>query len=189
MEQYHVTGMSCAACSARVEKAVAKVDGVTSCSVSLLTNSMGVEGTAEPAAIIAAVENAGYGASLKNTAKHSNTSVTDNNAMLKDKETPLLRKRLIASLCFLIPLMYLSMGHMMWNWPIPSFLDGNHIAMGLIELLFTTALSDYEKVREIEGIHIIGRIEKESIGCQLIMRSGDEYPLKAQGWNHMDKEE
>lgn len=155
MEQYHVTGMSCAACSARVEKAVAKVDGVTSCSVSLLTNSMGVEGTAEPAAIIAAVENAGYGASLKNTAKHSNTSVTDNNEMLKDKKTPLLRKRLIASLCFLIPLMYLSMGHMMWNWPIPSFLDGNHIAMGLIELLFTTAIMVINQKFFINGFRSI----------------------------------
>lgn len=131
MEQYNVTGMSCAACSARVEKAVSQVEGVTSCSVSLLTNSMGVEGTADASAIIAAVQNAGYGASRKGAAS-SNTSDDD---ALKDIETPKLKKRLIASLIFLIVLMYFSMGHMMWGFPLPSFFDGNHVAMGLVQLL------------------------------------------------------
>ena len=148
MEQYHVTGMSCAACSARVEKAVSRVPGVTSCSVSLLTNSMGVEGTASPAEIIAAVEEAGYGASEKGAGAQSGTSskgsspaaLTAAEDSLADKETPKMKKRLIASLCFLIPLMYFSMGHMMWNWPVPSALEGNHVAMGLIQLLFTTAV-------------------------------------------------
>ena len=146
MEQYNVTGMSCAACSARVEKAVSKVPGVTSCSVSLLTNSMGVEGTASPADIIAAVEEAGYGASEKG-ADHSagkagsaGMSITEAEDSLKDRETPKMKRRLAASLCFLIPLMYFSMGHMMWNWPVPSFLEGNHVAMGLIQLLLTTAV-------------------------------------------------
>ncbi len=119
MEQYQVTGMSCAACSARVEKAVSSVEGVTSCSVSLLTNSMGVEGTANSSAIIKAVEDAGYGAKKKGTQTQSSFSDED---LLKDRETPVLRKRLIASLCFLIPLMYLSMGHMMWGWPLPGFM-------------------------------------------------------------------
>lgn len=142
MEQYTVTGMSCAACSTRVEKAVAKVPGVTSCSVSLLTNSMGIEGAAAPSDIIAAVEEAGYGASQKSVGADSVTSpkTTADSEFLKDKETPVLKKRLIASLCFLIPLMYVSMGHMMWNWPVPSWIDGNHVAMGLIQLLFTTAV-------------------------------------------------
>ena len=146
MEQYNVTGMSCAACSARVEKAVSKVPGVTSCSVSLLTNSMGVEGTASPADIIAAVEGAGYGASEKG-AEHSagkagsaGMSIAEAEDSLKDRETPKMKRRLIASLCFLIPLMYFSMGHMMWNWPVPAFLEGNHVAMGLIQLLLTTAV-------------------------------------------------
>ena len=146
MEQYNVTGMSCAACSARVEKAVSKVPGVTSCSVSLLTNSMGVEGTASPADIIAAVEGAGYGASEKG-AEHSagkagsaGMSIAEVEDSLKDRETPKMKRRLIASLCFLIPLMYFSMGHMMWNWPVPAFLEGNHVAMGLIQLLLTTAV-------------------------------------------------
>ena len=139
MEQYNVTGMSCAACSSRVEKAVSAVPGVTSCSVSLLTNSMGVEGTASPEEIITAVENAGYGASKKGTQKEHNT-LDNREDMLKDRDTPILKKRLIASLCFLIPLMYLSMGHMMWNWPLPSWLNGNHVAMGLIQLLFTVAI-------------------------------------------------
>ena len=145
MEQYNVTGMSCAACSARVEKAVSKVPGVTSCSVSLLTNSMGVEGTADPAQVIAAVEEAGYGASEKGAgaqegaqAKASSVSAAEDS--LKDRETPKMKRRLIASLCFLIPLMYFSMGHMMWDWPAPSFLEGNHVAMGLIQLLLTTAV-------------------------------------------------
>ena len=137
MEQYQVTGMSCAACSARVEKAVSSVEGVTSCSVSLLTNSMGVEGTADSSVIIKAVEDAGYGAKKKGAQTQSNSSDAD---LLKDRETPVLKKRLITSLCFLIPLMYLSMGHMMWNWPIPKILDGNHVAMGLIQLLFTTII-------------------------------------------------
>ena len=140
MEQYNVTGMSCAACSTRVEKAVQKVPGVTSCSVSLLTNSMGVEGTASSQAIIEAVVNAGYGASLKGAAKNAGGSASDYEDMLKDKETPLLKKRLIISLCLLIPLMYFSMGHMMWGWPLPHFFDGNHIAMGLVQLLFTVAV-------------------------------------------------
>ena len=135
MEQFNVTGMSCAACSARVEKAVSKVDGVSSCSVSLLTNSMGVEGTAKADDIIKAVEDAGYGASLKNDREKSAKSV-DSDA-LKDTETPKIKKRLIASIIFLAVLMYISMGHMMWNFPLPSFLAENHIAMGLVQLLLT----------------------------------------------------
>ena len=168
MEQYIVTGMSCAACSARVEKAVSKVEGVTSCSVSLLTNSMGVEGTAGAESIIAAVEKAGYGASRKagksvsgagpinesgydtakngtaieayNSGKHNDVGKADHSAeeaMLEDRETPVLKKRLIYSIVFLLPLMYMSMGHMMWGWPLPSFLDGNHVAMGLTQMLLT----------------------------------------------------
>lgn len=131
--------MSCAACSARVEKAVSKVPGVSSCSVSLLTNSMGVEGTVSSADIIAAVEGAGYGASLKKAGTDiQNTAGTGTEEeMLKDRETPILKKRLMASLIFLLPLMYVSMGHMMWNWPVPAFLEGNHVAMGLIQLLLT----------------------------------------------------
>ncbi len=138
MKQYNVTGMSCAACSSRVEKAVNKVPGVTACSVSLLTNSMGVEGTAEPSAIIAAVEAAGYGASEKgaeNSGAKASAAPDDN--FLKDTETPKIRKRLIASLIFLTPLMYLSMGHMMWGWPVSGFMEGNHVAMGLAQLLLT----------------------------------------------------
>ena len=134
MEQYNVTGMSCAACSARVEKAVSKVKGVTSVSVSLLTNSMGVEGTASEHDIIAAVEAAGYGAGKKGAKSKSGISEED---MLKDRETPLLKKRLIASVGFLIVLMYFSMGHMMWKWPLPSFMADNHVAMGLLQLLLT----------------------------------------------------
>lgn len=132
MEQYNVTGMSCAACSARVEKAVSNVEGVTSCSVSLLTNSMGVEGTAAKEEIIKAVEKAGYGVSLKGTEAVRKNSEDE---FLKDNTTTILKKRLLASLCFLIPLMYISMGHMMWNWPIPAAFEGNHVAMGLIEML------------------------------------------------------
>lgn len=138
MKQYNVTGMSCAACSARVEKAVSKLDGVTSCSVSLLTNSMGVEGNVTPEEVIAAVESAGYGATLKGADKKSANS--ENNDNLKDTETPALLKRLIASLVFLILLMYFSMGHMMWGFPVPLFLESNHIAMGLIQLLLTAAV-------------------------------------------------
>ena len=134
MEQYDVTGMSCAACSSRVEKAVTKVKGVTSCSVSLLTNSMGVEGTASPQDIISAVEKAGYGAKLKGTG----TQKTDTGAdSLRDIETPKLRKRLIASVIFLVILMYFSMGHMMWGFPLPPWFDGNHVAMGLVQLLLS----------------------------------------------------
>ncbi len=139
MEQYTVTGMSCAACSARVEKAVSAVPGVTSCSVSLLTNSMGVEGTASPEQIIAAVTDAGYGASKKGGNTSSSTAPNYDD-MLIDRETPAMKKRLIASLCLLIPLMYVSMGHMMWNWPLPASFSENHIAMGLFELLFTTVI-------------------------------------------------
>ena len=139
MEQYNVTGMSCAACSARVEKAVGKVPGVTACSVSLLTNSMGVEGSADPSEIIAAVEGAGYGASQKGAEKASGPAVNPEEA-LADHETPLLKKRLWSSLIFLAVLMYFSMGHMMWNWPVPHFLHGNHVAMGLIQLLLTVAV-------------------------------------------------
>ena len=133
MEQYNVTGMSCAACSARVEKAVAKVPGVTACSVSLLTNSMGVEGTAAPAQVIAAVQQAGYGASLKGAAQAAPDP-------LEDRETPVLKRRLMASLGFLLVLMYFSMGHMMWGWPVPAFFARNHVAMGLLELLLTVAV-------------------------------------------------
>ena len=122
MEQYTVTGMSCAACSSRVEKAVSKVSGVTSCSVSLLTNSMGVEGTASQSEIIAAVEAAGYGASVKGADAGAKKGAAMDEDALKDRETPIMKRRLIASLCFLIPLMYISMGHMMWNWPLPGFL-------------------------------------------------------------------
>ncbi len=163
MKQYRVTGMSCAACSARVEKAVSKVEGVTSCSVSLLTNSMGVEGDASPESVIRAVEAAGYGASLKsggaggsqseafsggaadsdtasiNGAESSEWAMEDEDA-LKDRETPLLLKRLLASVVFLAVLMYFSMGNMMWGWPVPSFLEHNHIAMGLLQMLLTIAV-------------------------------------------------
>ena len=148
MKQYIVTGMSCAACSSRVEKAVSKVEGVENCSVSLLTNSMGVEGTASDEAVIKAVEDAGYGASLKTSHTASDKSGTSQKSgsqgmyaaqedMLKDRATPVLKKRLIASVGFLIVLMYISMGHMMWGWPLPSILEGNHVAMGLIQMLLT----------------------------------------------------
>ena len=148
MKQYTVTGMSCAACSARVEKTVSKVDGVTSCSVSLLTNSMGVEGSATDAQIVEAVEQAGYGASPKGTATESENDKANNSLeqlkaaqdALVDRETPKLRNRLIASLIFLVVLMYFSMGHMMWGWPLPEFFNGNHVAMGLLQLLLTVAV-------------------------------------------------
>ena len=136
MEQYNVTGMSCAACQARVEKAVSNVPGVESCSVSLLTNSMGVEGTATPDVIIKAVEAAGYGASVKGV-KSSSPSMQEQEDALADKTTPVLKKRLAASVIFLVVLMYFSMGHMMWGWPLPSVLEGNHVAMGLIQMLLT----------------------------------------------------
>ncbi len=139
MVQYNVTGMSCAACSARVEKAVSKVPGVTSCAVSLLTNSMGVEGSSSSAAIISAVQEAGYGASLKG-AGNAAPSASEAEAQLEDHETPKLKRRLIWSLGFLIVLMYFSMGHMMWGWPLPAFYDGNHVAMGLTQLLLTVII-------------------------------------------------
>ena len=141
MKQYNVTGMSCAACSARVEKAVSKVPGVTSCSVSLLTNSMGVEGTASAREIIAAVENAGYGASEKGAAAEKRSSpAADGEDALKDRETPVLKRRLIWSVGFLLVLMYFSMGHMMWGWPLPAFYNDNHVAMGLTQLLLTVII-------------------------------------------------
>ena len=147
MEQYHVTGMSCAACSSRVEKAVSKVPGVESCSVSLLTNSMGVEGTASPEAVIAAVEAAGYGASCKGrgtgTSGDSGNGASGGGAeadLLEDTETPVLKKRLIWSIIFLAVLMYFSMGHMMWGWPVPEAMADNHVAMGLLQLLLTAAV-------------------------------------------------
>ncbi|MGN0638138.1 MAG: heavy metal translocating P-type ATPase [Huintestinicola sp.] len=139
MKQYNITGMSCAACSARVEKAVSSVKGVTSCSVSLLTNSMGVEGTASPEEIISAVEAAGYGASPKGAEK-SQRSADKAAEELENKDYPLLKKRLIWSVGFLLLLMYVSMGHMMWGWRLPSFFDGNHIAMGLVQLLLTVII-------------------------------------------------
>ena len=147
MEQYHVTGMSCAACSSRVEKAVSKVPGVESCSVSLLTNSMGVEGTASPEAVIAAVEAAGYGASCKGrgagTSGGSGNGASGGGAeadLLEDTETPVLKKRLIWSIIFLVVLMYFSMGHMMWGWPVPEAMADNHVAMGILQLLLTAAV-------------------------------------------------
>ncbi|MBQ9721807.1 MAG: heavy metal translocating P-type ATPase, partial [Oscillospiraceae bacterium] len=136
MEQYNVTGMSCAACQARVEKAVSAVPGVSSCAVSLLTNSMGVEGTAESAAIIRAVEEAGYGASLKGAQAASSSPALDEDA-LKDRESPVLKKRLIASCILLAVLMYMSMGHMMWGWPLPHWFDDNHVAMGIVQLVLS----------------------------------------------------
>lgn len=156
MEQYHVTGMSCAACSARVEKAVSKVPGVTACSVSLLTNSMGVEGNAPSEQIIAAVTEAGYGASKKgedspDKKKNGKNMTSEYEEMLKDKETPALKRRLISSLVLLIPLMYFSMGHMMWGWRLPSFFDGNHIAMGLVQLLLTIAIMIINKKFFVSG--------------------------------------
>jgi Cu2+-exporting ATPase len=144
MEKYNVTGMSCAACQARVEKAVSAVPGVESCSVSLLTNSMGVEGSADSAAIIKAIEDAGYGASLKDEAGardgQGNASIPNYEEELKDKETPVIKKRLIVSVILLIPLLYVSMGHMLWDWPLPGFMDGNHIGMGIYEMLLSAAI-------------------------------------------------
>ena len=136
MERYDVTGMSCAACSARVEKAVSQVPGVTSCAVSLLTNSMGVEGTAAPQAVISAVRAAGYGASVHGAAAANDPGPDP----LADQETPRLRRRLCWSLGFLLVLMYGSMGHMMWGWPLPAFFEGDHVAMGLAQLLLALAV-------------------------------------------------
>lgn len=143
MKQFNVTGMSCAACSARIEKAVSKVSGVKSCSVSLLTNSMGVEGEASDAQIIEAVVNAGYGASVKSSGTNGGSEAkksADSEESLQDRETPLLIKRLLSSIVFLLPLMYISMGHMMWKWPMPAFFNGNHVAMGLVQLLFAAVI-------------------------------------------------
>lgn len=137
MQQFTVTGMSCAACSARVEKAVNAVEGVTSCSVSLLTNSMGVEGTADAQTIINAVVDAGYGASVKGASETKSSSMSANEEMLKDKETPIMKKRLLSSLGFLIVLMYFSMGHHMWGWPVPAFFHNNPMALGLLQLLLS----------------------------------------------------
>ena len=161
MKQYIVTGMSCAACSARVEKAVSKVEGVTSCSVSLLTNSMGVEGTADADAIMKAVEEAGYGArpkEQKNASESSGTGMSsqmlEQEEMLKDHDTPVLKKRLWTSLGFLIVLMYFSMGHMMWNWPLPGWLEGNHVAMGLLQMLLTIAIMVINQKFFISGFKV-----------------------------------
>ncbi|MBO5469231.1 MAG: heavy metal translocating P-type ATPase [Lachnospiraceae bacterium] len=152
MQQYTVTGMSCAACSARVEKAVSKVDGVTSCSVSLLTNSMGVEGGASDSAIIKAVEEAGYGASVKGSSASTEAGHTDAEDALVDKTTPVFKRRLIWSVGFLLILMYFSMGHMMWNWPLPSFLEGNHVAMGLLQMLLTIIIMVINQKFFISGV-------------------------------------
>ena len=142
MEHYSVTGMSCAACSSRVEKAVSKVDGVTECTVSLLTNSMTVEGTAAPEAIIQAVKDAGYGATQKDKAAGKQSrSQEDEMSEIEDKEIKTLRNRLCSSIVFLLLLMYLSMGHMMWGWPLPGFLKDNHVAMGLIQMLLTIVIT------------------------------------------------
>ncbi len=157
MEQYAVTGMSCAACATRVEKAVSGVKGVTSCSVSLLTNSMGVEGTASADEIIAAVRNAGYEAVLKKAKKEQNTQSCSDDDALKDRETPALKKRLIASLVFLLVLMYVSMGHMMWGWPMPPFFDNNHVAMGLLQLLLTVVIMVINQKFFISGFKSLWR--------------------------------
>ncbi len=154
MEQYTVTGMSCAACSQRVEKAVSKLEGVTSCSVSLLTNSMGVEGTVDSQTIIKAVEDAGYGAALKGsgTKQEAKNGQSDYEELLVDHETPKMKRRLIASVILLIPLMYVSMGHMMWGWPVPAFAADNHVAMGLFQLLMTTAIMVVNQKFFINGV-------------------------------------
>ncbi len=156
MEQYNVTGMSCAACSARVEKAVSAVPGVTSCSVSLLTNAMGVEGTASAKDIITAVENAGYGASLKGQAQPARQQAEAESALV-DRETPKLRKRLIASLCFLLVLMYVSMGHMMWGFPLPAFMADNHVAMGLTQLLLAAIVMIINQRFFVSGFKSLAR--------------------------------
>ena len=149
MDQYNVTGMTCAACSARVEKAVSKVEGVTSCSVSLLTNSMGVEGTASAASIIAAVEQAGYEAAKKGDKKE--TAAGPDEDLLKDTVTPVLRQRLIWSVGFLVVLMYFSMGAMMWNWPLPAFMESNHVLMGIIQSTLTVIIMILNKQFFISG--------------------------------------
>ena len=157
MEQYTVTGMSCAACAARVEKAVSGVKGVTSCSVSLLTNSMGVEGTASAEQIITAVRDAGYGAALKKGSSNQTAQLSSEEDALKDRETPVLKKRLIVSLGFWIVLMYVSMGHMMWGWPLPTFFEGNHVAMGLLQLLLTVIVMVINQKFFISGFKSLWR--------------------------------
>ena len=152
VKQYNVTGMSCAACSARVEKAVSKVPGVTGCSVSLLTNSMGVEGSATAQDIISAVEAAGYGASVKG-AQAAQSAPDD---ALKDRETPTLRRRLIASLCLLLPLMYFSMGHTMWHWPLPAFFEGNPVAVGLVQMVLAALIMVINQKFFISGLRACG---------------------------------
>ena len=154
MEQYNVTGMSCAACSARVEKAVSKVPGVTACSVSLLTNSMAVEGTASSESILRAVQEAGYGASRKDETPQSDSAREE---ALADHETPKLKKRLIASVGFLLALMYFSMGHMMWGWPLPAWFDGNHVAMGLVQLLLAGIIMVINQSFFISGFRSLWR--------------------------------
>ena len=151
MKQYNVTGMSCAACQARVEKAVGEVPGVTSCSVSLLTNSMGVEGDASEDEIIRAVENAGYGASAKGSNTASKTDIRAEKDALEDKETPILKKRLITSLVFLLILMYFSMGHMMLNLPLPKFFEGNHIAIGMVQMMLSAIIMFIDRKFFISG--------------------------------------
>lgn len=174
MEQYNVTGMSCSACSARVEKAVSAVEGVTSCSVSLLTNSMGVEGTASLSDIIKAVENAGYGASLK-----GNEKAKDNADDLTDRETPMMIKRLIASLVFLLPLLYLSMGHMLWDWKLPPFLNGNHVAMGLVQLLLTAIIMVINQKFFVSGFRAV--IHKSPNMDTLVAKGGADIEVLSHG--------
>ena len=159
MEQYTVTGMSCAACSARVEKAVSKVEGVTECSVSLLTNSLTVEGTASSQDIVHAVEAAGYGVVRKGSTSNGTDmkrgkgyAFSETEEALEDKESPVLRRRLIASLGFLLVLMYISMGHMMWNWPLPPFFNDNHVAMGLLQMLLTIIIMVINQKFFISGL-------------------------------------
>ena len=182
MEQYSVTGMSCAACSARVEKAVSKVAGVTSCSVSLLTNSMGVEGTASPEEIIAAVKSAGYGAALKGAKSESGKTVSEDD--LKDRETPKLLARFIASFIFLLPLLYIHMGHMLLGWPLPSFFDDNHVAMGgtpgNVKLPLNIQFDD-------EGRYVYANCDtlfggEGSALFTIVVDKNDNLTLKAVGW-------
>ena len=163
MEQFKVTGMHCAACSARVEKAVLKVPGVTSCAVSLLTNSMGVEGDADAQTIISAVKQAGYGAALNGENESSEAA----EAGLEDTDTPVLRKRLITSIVFLVVLMYFSMGHMMWGWPLPKWFDGNHVAMGLLQMILAAIIMIINQHFFINGVECVCIICHDgSTGCR-----------------------
>ena len=170
MEQYIVTGMSCAACSGRVEKAVSKVPGVTSCSVSLLTNSMGVEGNASAQEIIKAVEQAGYGASLKHDINHT-TQVPPEDHALEDHETPLLKKRLCYSVIFLLILMYFSMGHMMWGFPLPAVMANNHVAMGLVQLLLTEIIMVINQKFFISGFKSLWHSVRARLSATVPMHS------------------